>query len=237
MAACHIRKNLAALRQFPRVALNNIRDLPEAFKPEHRKGRGRGSGRGKTSGRGHKGQGQRNTKPRLGFEGGNTPFYIRVPKHGFKNVYKKIYSPLNLNRLQFFVDSGRINPKEPITMFHLWRSGAIAGRIKDGVTLLGGGTTWFQAKLDIEVSRASKTAIKAIERQGGKITCGYYNKLGLRLLLKPEKFEGRRIPRRARPPRKLMEYYTSVENRGYLADPVELENARLQTYKLENEVD
>lgn len=53
---------------------------------EHRKGRGRGSGRGKTSGRGHKGQGQRNTKPRLGFEGGNTPFYIRVPKHGFKNV-------------------------------------------------------------------------------------------------------------------------------------------------------
>jgi len=52
--------------------------------------------------------------------------------------YKKIYSPLNLNRLQFFVDSGRINPKEPITMFHLWRSGAIAGRIKDGVTLLGG---------------------------------------------------------------------------------------------------
>ena len=64
-----------------------------------------------------------------------------------------------------------------------------------------------------------------------------YNKLGLRLLLKPEKFEGRRIPRRARPPRKLMEYYTSVENRGYLADPVELENIRLQTYKLENEVD
>ena len=90
---------------------------------------------------------------------------------------------------------------------------------------------------DIEVSRASKTAVKAIERQGGKITCAYYNKLGLRLLLKPEKFEGRRIPRRARPPSKLMEYYTSVENRGYLADPVGLENARLQTYKLENEVD
>ena len=99
------------------------------------------------------------------------------------------------------------------------------------------GTTWFQAKLDIEVSRASKTAIKAIERQGGKITCAHYNKLGLRLLLKPEKFEGRRIPRRARPPKKLMEYYTNVENRGYLADPVELEKARLETYKLENEID
>ena len=52
-----------------------------------RKGRGPGSGRGKTSGRGHKGQGQRGTLPRIGFEGGQTPFYLRVPKHGFKNVY------------------------------------------------------------------------------------------------------------------------------------------------------
>ena len=52
----------------------------------HRKGRGPGSGRGKTSGRGHKGQGQRGTLPRTGFEGGQTPFYLRVPKHGIKNV-------------------------------------------------------------------------------------------------------------------------------------------------------
>nr|XP_058957990.1 uncharacterized protein LOC131785169 [Pocillopora verrucosa] len=88
MAICHIKKNLTALRQYPRVALNNIRDLPEAFKAQHRKGRGRGSGRGKTSGRGHKGQGQRNTKPRLGFEGGQTPLYLRVPKHGFKNIFQ-----------------------------------------------------------------------------------------------------------------------------------------------------
>ena len=58
-----------------------------SIKQQHRKGRGRGSGRGKTSGRGHKGQGQRNTKPRLGFEGGQTPLYLRVPKHGFKNMY------------------------------------------------------------------------------------------------------------------------------------------------------
>lgn len=237
MAICHIKKNLTALRQYPRVALNNIRDLPEAFKAQHRKGRGRGSGRGKTSGRGHKGQGQRNTKPRLGFEGGQTPLYLRVPKHGFKNIYKMHYRPLNLNRLQFFIDSGRLNPNAPITMYHLWRSGVTGGRIKDGVVLLGGGTTWFQAKVDIEVSKASKTAIKAIERQGGKITCAYYNKLGLRLLLKPEKFEGKRIPRRARPNTKLMEYYTSVENRGYLVDPDELEKARQLTYKLENEVD
>ena len=50
---------------------------------------------------------------------------------------QKFFSPLNLNRLQFFIDSGRLNPKEPITMYHLWRSGAVGGRIKDGVKLLG----------------------------------------------------------------------------------------------------
>jgi len=98
------------------------------------------------------------------------------------------------------------------------------------------GKTWFQANIDIEVSRASKTAIEAIERRGGKITCAHYNKLGLRLLLKPEKFEGRPIPRRARPPNKLMEYYTNPANRGYLADPVELEKARIAN-RLENQVD
>ena len=50
---------------------------------------------------------------------------------------QKFFSPLNLNRLQFFIDSGRLNPEEPITMYHLWRSGAVGGRIKDGVKLLG----------------------------------------------------------------------------------------------------
>ena len=78
--------------------------------------------------------------------------------------------------------------------------------------------------------------MKLRERRKQRYNGGSYF-FQLRLLLKPKKFEGRRIPRRARPPRKLMEYYTSVENRGYLADPVELENIRLQTYKLENEVD
>lgn len=86
------------------------------------------------------------------------------------------------------------------------------------------------------MSQASKTAIEAVEKQGGKITCAHYNKLGLRVLLKPEKFEGKPIPRRARPPNKLMEYYTNIANRGYLSDPVELEKAR-NANRLENQVD
>lgn len=104
------------------------------------------------------------------------------------------------------------------------------------ISLILQGRTWFQANLDIEVSRASKTAIEAIERQGGKITCAHYNRLGLRVLLKPEKFEGRPIPRRARPPKDLMEYYTNPANRGYLSDPVELETAR-NANRLASEVD
>lgn len=97
------------------------------------------------------------------------------------------------------------------------------------------GDSWFKATVDIEVSKASKTAIEAIERQGGKITCAHYNKLGLRVLLKPEKFEEKHVPRRAQPPSKLMPYYTSIENRGYLADQEKLEEARLQTFKKYNQ--
>ena len=215
------------------------------------------------------------------------------------------YRPLNLNRLQFFIDSGRLNPNAPITMYHLWRSGVTGGKIKDGVVLLGGvssSTPTFLKMMHFDCSRISRILfllssessslsknynwyiftranstikrelvrhlIAAKELRGNKltflhITCffflfvfsgsvrlgsrlklvlrlakhAYCNKVGLRLLLKPEKFEGKRIPRRARPNTKLMEYYTSVENRGYLADPDELEKARQLTYKLENEVD
>ena len=86
------------------------------------------------------------------------------------------------------------------------------------------GKTWLQANIDIEVSRASKTARH----------CGH--RLGLRVLLKSEKFEGQPIPRWARLPNDLMKYYVDPNNRGYLADPVELEKAR-ETNRLASEVD
>lgn len=99
------------------------------------------------------------------------------------------------------------------------------------IVYLAQGSSWFKTKVNLEVSKASQTAIEAIERQGGKVTCAHYNKLGLRVLLKPEKFEGKYVPRRAQPSSKLMPFYTSVENRGYLADPEKLEEARLKTFK------
>eukprot|EP00118_Oscarella_pearsei_P011853 m.82906 g.82906 ORF g.82906 m.82906 type:complete len:176 (+) comp36313_c0_seq9:1176-1703(+) len=135
----HANKALALLERMPRVKLNNISDLPGAKKKGVRVGRGPGSGRGKTSGWGHKGQGQRHsgTKPRIGFEGGQTPFYLRVPKHGFRNKFRREFEPLNLSKLQLWIDSGRIDPGQPMNMYTLQKSGIIGPRISHGVKLLG----------------------------------------------------------------------------------------------------
>ena len=123
---------------------------------------------------------------------------------------------MNLSTLQQFVDNGRLDASQPINMRTLVRSGAVGRRTRDGVKLLATGKDYFTAKVDIEVSRASQEAIETVERLGGKVVCAYYNKLGLRVLLKPEKFEGREIPRRALPTKKLMPYYLDPKNRGYL---------------------
>ena len=80
------------------------------------------------------------------------------------------------------------------------------------------GAEWFQSKIDIEVSCASKSAIDAVEKRGGRIVSAHYNKLGLRVLLKPEKFEGRALPRRALPSNELLPYYMDYTNRGYLSE-------------------
>ncbi|RDD46357.1 39S ribosomal protein L15, mitochondrial [Trichoplax sp. H2] len=223
----HIEKNLSLLANLPRVALNNIRDIPGARKAAVRVGRGPGSGRGKTCGHGHKGQGQRNpSKPRLGFEGGQTPFYLRIPEHGFKNKFRKEYELVDLGKLQLMIDQGRINPKSPIDMKVLRDSGAVSKKITHGVKLLAKNSDKFNSKLDIEVSRATPLAISMIEQAGGKVTCAHYNKLGLRYLLKPERFIDRLPPRRARPKPKQMTYYTDPHTRGYLADEDEIRKLR-----------
>ena len=75
------------------------------------------------------------------------------------------------------------------------------------------GSEWFSSKVNIEVSRASKAAIEAVERQGGKVVTSYYTELGLDVLLKPWKFAERETPRRALPKKKVMAYYLDPENR------------------------
>eukprot|EP01121_Diplochlamys_sp_Union-15-3_P014263 TRINITY_DN4522_c0_g1_i2.p1 TRINITY_DN4522_c0_g1~~TRINITY_DN4522_c0_g1_i2.p1 ORF type:complete len:169 (+),score=26.93 TRINITY_DN4522_c0_g1_i2:34-540(+) len=109
------------------VRLNTLQDMTGARKKKRRVGRGPGTSKGKTSGRGHKGQKARSggAIPK-GFEGGQTPYYKRLKKHGTKNaLFRRLYAPLNLNRLQFWIDTGRIDVSKKITMKTLRDSGCV----------------------------------------------------------------------------------------------------------------
>ena len=186
-------------------------------------GRGEGSGRGKTAGRGQKGQKSRSGGglPYVGFEGGATPFYKRIPKRGFTNNFARPMEALNLEKLQDWIEQGRIDTARTITLKDIVDSGLIT-RIKHGVKLLGRGSENFNRKIDIEVSQASQSAIEAVEKQGGQIKSVYHNRLALRALLKPHKFEGKIVPRRAKPTPKLMSYYTDYKNRGEFSSELQL---------------
>lgn len=115
--------------------LGSLHNINDSYKKRIRRGRGPSSGKGKTSGRGHKGQGQHGGVPD-GFEGGQTPVAIThgLPR-GFVNQHQQVMTPLNLNRLQEWIDAGRIDPSKPITFKELVETRCIHG-IKDGVKLL-----------------------------------------------------------------------------------------------------
>ena len=119
-----------------------------------RVGRGIGSGLGKTSGRGHKGQKARSgggVKP--GFEGGQTPQMLRVPRRGFHNPFQRVYRHLNLDTLKQWIQEGRLDASAVITMKHLRDSNAVGHQIQDGVKLLAGGAKDFDIPVKIEVGR------------------------------------------------------------------------------------
>ena len=164
------------------------------------------SGKGKTAGKGHKGQTARHGAPRPGFEGGQTPLYRRVPKRGFTNPDAIFLTPLNLDKLSAFIESGRISSEGVITMKTLFDSHICGRKINgQGIKLLGTGDKQFAHKVEIEVTRVSARAKKAIEAAGGVVREVYFNDLGLRALLKPEKFET--MPARAHPPPRLAVKY------------------------------
>ena len=149
------------------MKLNELSDLPGATKARKRVGRGVGSGKGKTGGRGVKGQKSRSGVALNGFEGGQMPIYMRLPKRGFKARNSKTHAWLNLGRLAAAIEAGKIDAKKPITEEVLVESGVIR-RVKDGVRLLAKGDA--PKKVDITVTGASKAAIDAIEKAGGKVT-------------------------------------------------------------------
>jgi large subunit ribosomal protein L15 len=148
------------------MKLNEIRDNPGARKSRVRVGRGIGSGLGKTGGRGQKGQTSRSGVSIFGFEGGQMPLHMRIPKRGFNNPFGKDYAEVNLGAIQKVIDAGKLDAKDTIDHAALKAAGLARGG-KDGVRLLGKGA--ISAKLAFVVAGASKGAIEAVEKAGGSV--------------------------------------------------------------------
>ena len=148
------------------MKLNQLSDNPGATKRRKRIGRGPGSGTGKMGGRGIKGQKSRSGVAINGYEGGQMPLYMRLPKRGFNNINAKSYAVVNLGLIQKFIDAKKIDAKKPITEQSLVESGLVR-RIKDGVRILAKGD--LTSKLDITVTGASASAIEAVAKAGGAL--------------------------------------------------------------------
>ncbi|MHA6267528.1 50S ribosomal protein L15 [uncultured Aliiroseovarius sp.] len=148
------------------MKLNELRDNPGATKPRKRVGRGPGSGTGKMGGRGIKGQKSRSGVAIKGYEGGQMPLYQRLPKRGFNKPNRKKFAVINLGLIQKFIDEKKLDAKD-ITEDTLVASGLVRRKL-DGVRVLAKGD--LTAKATITVTGASKSAVEAVEKAGGKLT-------------------------------------------------------------------
>lgn len=148
------------------MKLHELRDNPGATKPRKRIGRGPGSGTGKMGGRGIKGQKSRSGVAINGYEGGQMPLYQRLPKRGFSKPNRKKFAVINLGLIQKFIDEKKLDAKD-ITEDTLVASGLVRRKL-DGVRVLAKGE--ITAKATITVTGASKSAVEAVEKAGGKLT-------------------------------------------------------------------
>ncbi|OQR71724.1 39S ribosomal protein L15 [Tropilaelaps mercedesae] len=224
-------KALEVLRFLPRVALNNLRDVPHSTWVK--KKRILGFRREKLWY--HKGHKAHLGFGRLGFEGGQTPFHLRTPMEPYNEGHqlRRHYPPLSLGQLQLMLDTHRIDPSKPIDLTticstFLFECDPLKRHF--GVHLTADGIDRFKAKLNIEVQYAKEPVIAAIERNGGVITTAFYDIYAVETKVKPEDFfrSGLPIPRRQLPPEDAFEYYVDPVNRGYLADPKLIAEERLK---------
>lgn len=156
------------------MKLNQIANNSGAHKRKTKLGRGSSSGLGKTSGRGVKGAKARTGNQVHGFEGGQMPLHMRMPKRGFRNIFAHDFSEVNLDRLQKAIDDKRLSSDVTITEEVLRKAG-LAHKSRDGVRLLGKGT--ITAKIQIEVAGASASARAAVEKAGGTVTTTFQKKI------------------------------------------------------------
>lgn len=144
------------------MKLCELKADPATKKVPYRKGRGPGSGNGKTGGKGHKGQNARaGGGVRPGFEGGQMPLYMRMPKRGFNNKeFATVYAEVNVSDLNRFED-------EAVVTVETLKQNGLIKKVFDGVAILGKGE--LTKKLTVQAARFSKTASEKIEAAGGKV--------------------------------------------------------------------
>jgi len=171
------------------MILNQLRDNHGARSRHTRVGRGSSSGLGKTCGRGVKGAKARAGVSIHGFEGGQMPLYMRLPKRGFHNHFARDFSPINLGRIQAAIDSGLLKNEGTITGARLMEIGLVR-EARDGVRLLARGAV--TAKLDLEVAGASLAAIDAVQKAGGSVKTTFTKPVRLNKKGQP----GKRVQRR-----------------------------------------
>ena len=147
--------------------LNELSPREGSVKGRMRVGRGPGSGKGKTAGRGVKGQKARSGVAIAGFEGGQMPLHMRMPKRGFNSRNRLDFAEVNLWRLEQAIAAGKLDAKKAIGADELLKAGVIR-RAKDGVKLLGKGE--IKSALKLTVYSATEAAIKAVEAAGGSVT-------------------------------------------------------------------
>jgi len=171
------------------MKLNQLRDNPGARMIHTRVGRGSSSGLGKTSGRGVKGAKARAGVSIHGFEGGQMPLYMRLPKRGFYNHFANEFAVINLGRIQKAIDDGKLKGKETITGADLHAVGLVSHG-QHGVRLLAKGE--LKTKLNFEVAGASRSAIAAVEKLGGSVKTTFKKTVHMNKKGEP----GKRVQRR-----------------------------------------
>jgi len=149
------------------MRLNELKDNPGSRRSRTRVGRGIGSGKGKTAGRGHKGQKSRSGVAIKGFEGGQMPIHMRLPKRGFNNFTKKKYTEITTGKLQSYIDRGLLKIDKEITETDFISSCEIK-KSPNGFKLLNKGD--LKSKINISISRATKSSIELIQSLGGTIS-------------------------------------------------------------------
>ena len=143
------------------MKLHEMKYNDGAREDRKRLGRGQGSGQGKTAGKGHKGQNSRSGGGvAIGFEGGQTPLYKRIPKRGFTNFARREYAVVNLVQLNKFEDGVTVTPE-------LLKQSGLLKKSLDGVKVLGNGK--LEKKLTVKCHKVSQSAKEAIEKAGGSV--------------------------------------------------------------------